>query len=514
MKSKVVKSIAIIICLAIASGGVFGVYSLAVNLGKTTLTIDTSKRFQTIEGFGASSAWVYQELGLQEDVLKNSAMEMLYGESGLRLNTFRYNVGAGGAEVDSYNDVNRGAESFFVADENFNGDYSVFADADNYDFDSRDQATLDMFERALATGNIQKIVFFANSPHYLMTKNGKTHGEVIYDNNLKEECYEAFAQYLLVIVNHLYDNIVRKYDKNNDIEILISPVNEPQWKWGGADASQEGCHFDPKPLAKFYDVFYNNLKAFNNAHGKRFVMDIFESGNYKLILSEGTKFNEYMREFEKYGFFEDVTHISLHSYGANSSVFYKETFADYMSKFYPNISISMSEYCTMEEGVDESINMGLRCGKVMMRDLTMLNVTDWSYWLSVAKGGYEDGLVYWTQNGDGITNLDVTKRYYVFGHFSRYIPKGSVRVSSKYSDVLAINGVECAAFKNPDDSITIVILNDSDNSRRIALKGLKGYSCVQEITTGSDVKWKTREYALGDSVKVAAKSMTTLVLTR
>ena len=54
-----------------------------------------------MQRFGASSAWVYQELGLsQDDNLKNTAMEMLYGDTGLELNTFRYNVGAGGVEVD------------------------------------------------------------------------------------------------------------------------------------------------------------------------------------------------------------------------------------------------------------------------------------------------------------------------------------------------------------------------------------------------------------------------------
>ena len=53
---------------------------------------------------------------------------MLYGESGLALSNFRYNIGAGGAESGGYKDTLRGAQSFFMADR-FNGDYSVFADA-------------------------------------------------------------------------------------------------------------------------------------------------------------------------------------------------------------------------------------------------------------------------------------------------------------------------------------------------------------------------------------------------
>lgn len=511
MKKKIFRITASVVIVILALAFIFGIYALTVTFSTTAITLDASKRFQTMQGFGASSAWIYQDLGAQEDVnLKNTAMEMLYGDSGLALNTFRYNIGAGGVEVDNYDDPLRGAESFFVAD-NFDGDYKVFADEGNYDF-TRDQASLDLFDRALATGNIERIVFFANSPHYLMTKNGKTHGEKHYDNNLKEECYEAFSQYLLVIVEHIYKNYVRRFNRN--IEILISPVNEPQWKWGGEDATQEGCHFDPKPLAKFYDTFYGALKEFNKSHDTNFKMDIFESGNYKMILSTRTKFNEYMTEFEKYDFFQDITHISLHSYGANESVFYREIFADYMAKYYPNISISMSEYCTLEWGVDESIDMGLSCGKVIMRDVAILGATDWSHWLSIAKGDYEDGLVYWTKSDRGISSLDVTKRYYVMGHFSKYIDRGSVRISSNYSDFLGINGVECAAFKNPDDSITVVVLNDSAKSHRIVLNGVSGYSSVKEVLTDSDVNWQIREYDFGGDIKVPANSISTFVLTR
>ncbi|MDE6758985.1 MAG: hypothetical protein K2J89_06925 [Clostridia bacterium] len=503
------KVFAIILCIAIFVAAAFGVYTLAVNFGATSITLDTSKKYQTMNGFGASSAWIYQELGKLEDgEFKDLAVEMLYGDSGLALNTFRYNVGAGGVESDNYEDALRGAESFFVA-EKFSGDYSVFADPANYDF-TRDKATVDMFERALATGNIKQIVFFANSPHYLMTKNNKTHGENEYDNNLKEECYGAFSDYMLVIVDHLYKEIVGKY--GNDIKIFISPVNEPQWKWGGEGATQEGCHYDPKVLAKFYDVFYTKLKDFNAVNSTDYVMDIFESGNYKMILSNRTNFNEYMTEFEKYDYFNDLTHISVHSYGADTSKYYRRNFANYMSEYYPQISVSMSEYCTLEWGVDPSIDMGLHCGKVIMRDLAILNATDWQHWLSIARGGYEDGLVYWLVDEDNVSSLDVTKRYYVLGQFSKYVGEGSVRIKSSYSDFMQMNGVECVAFENLDGSITLIVLNDSDKTKNIKIKG--GYSHVKEIVTNADENWKISEYENDGTFSVSAKSVTTYVFTK
>ena len=518
MKKKT--AVIIILCIAIFVAAAFGVYALAVNFGTTTITLDTSKTYQTMNGFGASSAWIYQDLGARgEENIKETAMEMLYGDSGLGLNTFRYNVGAGGVEVDNYEDPLRGAESFFVK-ENFDGDYSAFADPSNYNFDEKDVAVQEMFARALAMGNIKQIVFFANSPHYFMTKNNKTHGENEYVNNLKEECYEAFSDYMLVIVNEL----CKKYNIGDDVKILISPVNEPQWKWGDnvaeeSFATQEGCHYDPKELAKFYDVFYKKLKDFNQTNSTDYIMDIFESGNYKMILTSRTKFNEYMTEFEKYDYFKDITHISVHSYGAVTSKFVRSQFAEYMTKYYPQISVSMSEYCTLEWGhedtligIDTTMDMGFKCGKVMMRDITMLNVTDWSWWLSIARGGYEDGLIYWLEDENGTQSLDMTKRYYVFGQFSKYVQQGSVRIKSAYSDTLQMNGVECAAFENPDGSIALIVLNDSNKARNIKIKG--GYANVKEIVTNEDENWKISEYENNGALQISANSVTTFVFTK
>ena len=123
-----------LLIVVLVVGAALGIYSLAVIYGTTTITLDESKTYQTMEGFGASSAWTYQALGaIEDEEVKEQAMEMLYGDSGLKLDTFRYNIGGGGTEVSGYPDPLRGAQSYFVA-ENFTGDYSVFKEADNYDF--------------------------------------------------------------------------------------------------------------------------------------------------------------------------------------------------------------------------------------------------------------------------------------------------------------------------------------------------------------------------------------------
>jgi len=497
-----------LLIMSVIFGVTVGVYALIVNFDTTTITLDTSKTYQTVEGFGASSAWTYQAFGkLEDDKLKEETMEMLYGDSGLELNTFRYNIGGGGAEFDYYEDPLRGAESFFIADrfDPISKDYSVFSDVNNYDF-SRDAGVRELFETALAKGNIEQVVFFVNSPHYLMTKSGKTHGAKENDNNLKEECYGAFSEYVLVITNYLYENIICKYDEK--IKVLISPVNEPQWKWGGEGATQEGCHYDPKALAKFYDVFYKTLCKYNALYGTFFQMDVFESGNYKMLES-ATKFKSYINEFSKYKWFNTIGTLSVHSYGTDLEELPRVLLKNYLDRNLKAMKVSVSEYCVMQGGVDKGIDMGLYSAKVISRDLTHINAVSWNYWLSLSKYDYEDGLLYWTEN-DGVDAVSATKRYYAMGHFSKFIEPGSVRIGAKYSDTFSFNGVECSAFRKTDGSLAVVVINDSKRAHKIKIDGaLKN---VKEIRTDAAGNWKTTVYEYADKVTVPAKSITTYIL--
>ncbi len=35
----------------------------------------------------------------------------------------------------------------------------------------------------------------------------------------------------------------------------ISPINEPQWKWGGASVWQEGCHYECEEVLEVFHLF-------------------------------------------------------------------------------------------------------------------------------------------------------------------------------------------------------------------------------------------------------------------
>ncbi len=491
------------------------IYSIAA-YAPLRVNVDLDAERQTVEGFGASSAWIYQELGAEQyadDAAK--AIEMLYGDSGLQLNIFRYNLGGGSADaaldnVWPYNngwiDWGRRAESFFIA-ENYS-EPSDFSDPANYDFDNRDVEVQRLFAAALDKGNIDKVVFFANSPHYLMTKSGVCTGKNEYDNNLKEEFYEEYSDYLLISVNGL----ATKYGlQDKGIEIWISPANEPQWKWGGEGSSQEGCHYDPEVLAAFYDVFWNKLQAYNAANGTDFRLDAFESGSYEFSIIKDD-IRDYLEAMSKYDYFDELGEISVHAYHAEDSKRIRNEFASYMEKNFPDLAVTSTEYCELQSGEFDTIESGMLLAKVVLYDLTMIDATEWSWWLSVAKGGYNDGLVYWDGSGEREQSIWVLKRYYTFGQITRFVDDGDVRVDSPISDLTGWSGVDIGVFKKPDGRVVAVVINDG-SAKDLTINGMDKFvgTQVQVTTTTQQENWKESTATFNGVLSLEEDSVTTFV---
>lgn len=284
-------------------------------------------------------------------------------------------------------------------------------------------------------------------------------------------------------------------------------MNEPQWDWGGEGSIQQGCHFDYKELAKFYDVFYKKMNSFNSQNGTSFVMDIFESGSYDTGKKKA-QLKNYLQEFAKYDYFDELEEISVHSYGAEDSNAIRIKFQNYLKRQGINKKISMSEYCVMQHGVDTSVDMGLYCSKVLLKDLIYNNASEWSWWLGLAYGGYEDGLVYLDKQTNEIT---LTYRYYMFKNIMSFIDAGDTRVKANFSDYFGWSGIDTVAFKKPDGRLVIVVLNDSNKDKTLTFSNLSGYSSTKIVTTSEQGKLVESEQGFSNALKSPAKSVTTFV---
>ncbi len=541
MKKSIKVLLIILLCVILSAGIFFSGYALFGLAGGLRLTVNTSKSFQTIEGFGASAAWWYQIMGaydgINADEFRNNVINLVYGDDGLGINYFRYNIGGGSWElfrnnVGDYTSYNNGkgrrrdalTESFFKS-ECFTGDYSVFSDPNNYTIVedencNHDKYTQLMLKLALNTGNINKLVAFCNSPHYLLTKSGYCIGSEEYQNNLKEECFLAFSDYAIISTYKLYEGIIKDYNISTD-QIQISPVNEPQYSWSIYSTDQEGCHYSPQYLAKFYQVFYERLKHWNSLWNTSFKMDIFESGNYENHINEEDYQNiwRYLKEFKNYEFWNSIDEVSLHSYGVDYKNAKKRYFNTKLkAKGYNNFpKIAISEYCDMIWGRDLSIDMALRDSRVINGDLSIMNAVSWSWWLSISAEDYNSSLVYYDviENNQETTVDDeyvitIPKRYYAFKHYSAFIKPGDTRVKISSSDPFNLLNIYSSAYLKKDGSLVVVITNGG-KSRDININGLK-YNSMTTYTTTADEDWSVKTESFKNKITLPGYSIITIIL--
>ena len=184
------------------------------------ITIDPSARHQTMEFFGAADAWSGNFVGKYwaperkaeiADWLFSQEVDASGNPVGIGLNIWRVNLGAGTLEqpdADIY-PYQRRAESYKTVD------------GKSYDWGKC--AGHEYFMQAAKDRGCNQFILFSNSPLVQYTKNGK--GYVPTDNasNLKEDCYDDYADYLVDVTEHLMD-------KGFNIP-YISPINEPQGDW-------------------------------------------------------------------------------------------------------------------------------------------------------------------------------------------------------------------------------------------------------------------------------------------
>ena len=132
---------------------------------------------QEIDGFGASGAWWAQIVGGWEESKRREIVGLLFGEDGIALSIYRYNVGAGSEE--EIGDPWRRAQTFETA-------------KGQYDW-NRDRNAMRILRQACAAG-VENVVLFANSPPLRMTKSGDAWaGRGADKSNLREDMYEEFA---------------------------------------------------------------------------------------------------------------------------------------------------------------------------------------------------------------------------------------------------------------------------------------------------------------------------------
>lgn len=422
---------------------------------------------QIIKGYGASACWWSQNVSQEET--RKEISSLLYGNDGLGLNIYRYNIGAGWDENNCrVSNPWRRCESFYIFNDENEDDFEG-----TYDF-GKDKNAYEFLKQSLKENNIDTVILFANSPHYSFTSSGQASGSLLHHTcNLPYSNYEKYADYFLDITQHFIDDGIPV--------TYISPINEPQWKWGGRDVWQEGCHYEPQEVAKVFHIFAEKLEERNM--GNIFLYGP-ESGEIGGLTGEYLKLFKADKLIMKH-----LGVFALHSYHADNDIDIRREFYKKTVSRNERIRFDMSEWCELPCVHDtNSIEGALITARIIGRDLCDMGAESWTAWVAVNQicderdgNDYSDGLL---SAANGFSYYKICKRYYALKHFTEFAPKGThVLGESTYE-----NGVSVFLFETVYGYKTLIAVNESGENE-IEIEGDFAFADIAVTDSVNDYKY-------------------------
>lgn len=427
------------------------------------------------EGWGTSLCWWANRVGYDE-TLTAKAAELFYGDTGLDMNIGRYNVGGGDLVGDRSDEalagVNEAVLDRFLhpahitrTDSAVPG-YAVdvtpivvtddkpltwyeenFARADaecgyawNYDWEADASQMAVLKAAADASGEDFIAEAFSNSPPYFMTLSGCSSGARSgVQDNLRADSYNAFAAYMADVIEHWNEEGVITFQS-------VSPMNEPYTDyWSSNSNKQEGCHFNQGKSQS------NILVALNKELEAKGI-DIILSGTDETSIDVAiTSYNKLTDEAQK-----AISRIDTHTYSGGG----REILSALARQEGKNLWMSEVDGSFVAGSKAGEMGAALGFAKRVMKDLNEMKASAWIMWNAIdmhvdssapdsSAVDYADwesfnskakfGGGFW---GIAVADHDakeiaLTKKYYAYGQFSRYIRPGYTLIGSDNDDVLA-----------------------------------------------------------------------------
>ena len=421
------------------------------------------------EGWGTSLCWWANRLGYNETLTAKSADLFFDAQKGLGLNIMRYNVGGG--DDPTHHHITRtdsDVPGWMYLDANGERKYDYTADA----------RQLNVVKAAMkAAGQDAYLEIFSNSPPYFMTVSGCSTGNFkAEENNIKEDEYDDFAEYMAHVANYMTRDMKLKVRS-------VSPMNEPNTNyWPAMNYKQEGCHIDAGEAQSKLLVL--TKEALDRYGLKDIVLTTSDETNPGKQIEEIKTLTPDARAV--------INRISVHTYGTNSIREMGQLAKD------ENINLWMSEVDgngTAGQNAGE-MAAGLWLAEKIISDIEALEPSAWVLWqvidTHISKEGYKgrrDGGPLRTRGGywgTACANHDtgeilLTQKYYAFGQFSRYIRPGSTLILCPTD---RRSGTKVLAAKEKK-SLTLVCTNTTSEPKDIEIntEGLKLKGKVRQIRT-------------------------------
>ncbi|MDQ6422568.1 S-layer homology domain-containing protein [Paenibacillus sp. LHD-117] len=459
-------------------------------LAATSIQLDPGYMHKAWEGWGTSLAWFGNVTGGYEDAAREALADALYSDEGLNYNIVRYNIGGG--ENPEYDTMRQGGRMPGFAPNP--ADSEALAPSD---FDWSQDANQRWWLEAAIERGADILEAFSNSAPYYMTVSGSTTGHrESWKDNLREDQYNNFANYLAEVVKHFQDEGIQFRS--------LSPVNEPSTNYWGFGGGQEGSHWDPASQAKM-------INAARGALNERGLQDVRISAMDESVIDTFvTNWNSY-DEVTK----ANVGQMNTHTYGGWQRHLVRDQ-AKAAGK-----TLWMSEVDLGPSGVahnHDDFEPALALAERIMTDITWLEPQAWVIWQAIEsevnmqpqKENMNWGLIH--ANFDNPEEWYLTKKYYAMAQFSKFIPQGSRFIGDDNDNTLAAyddaNGKIYVVYRNPETSAQSISLNLSQFDAVNGVATPYVSSAIENVVqkNGIPVAGKTLNATVG------AKSITTFVI--
>ena len=435
------------------------------NIVKISMENASTTNNGIFQGWGTSLCWWAHRVGYSPVLTRKSA-KLFFGDEGLDLNIMRYNIGGG--DNPTHKHVKR-------TDSMIPGWLIYNMDGDSYTYDyNADSNQLNVLKACYnESGEDAFVEVFSNSPPYFMCKSGcSSGGKNPNENNLRNDCYDAFARYLAEVTEYI----------NNTLNIRvssISPMNEPDTDfWHYMSEKQEGCHFDPGDSQN--EIIIKTSREIH-ARGLRHV---------DVVASDETSTDKALNSYKLYSQEAKnvIDRISTHTYNTKKI----NSLGKLMRAENRNLWMSETDWSSVSSKKAGEMGAGLWFAQKIISDINALSPSAWVMWLTIDRHISKDGYMgnkdtgapdtkggYW-----GIAFADhdkqdviLTKKYYCFGQFSRFIRPGDTIIHTSKTTLGAIS--------KDKNTLTLVAVNKNSRDKELTIdvSDFKQHGIIKAVRT-------------------------------
>ncbi|HEV8364628.1 MAG TPA: glycoside hydrolase family 30 beta sandwich domain-containing protein [Gemmatimonadaceae bacterium] len=393
-----------------------------------TIDVDTTRRYQTIVGFGAAlsdaSAWLIQHK--LTPAKRDSLLQELFGpEPGIGFSFVRVDMGSSDFSLRhySYDDVAAGAFDSTLAN------FSIAPD---------NEETLPILKRALTIN--PRLTLMASpwsAPAWM-----KTSGSLI-KGSLRPEAYPLYAEY--------FRKFIEAYAAEGVPIHLISLQNEPHFE----PDNYPGMRLKPADRAQLVREHFGPL--FERSGIKTQILDWdhnWDEPNSPLEVLADSGARRYLAGVAWHCYGGDVSAQSVvhDKYPEKDAYFTECSGGEWAPKFADNLVWNVR---TLIIGATRNWARG-----VLM----------WNLALDEKHGPHTGGCA----DCRGVVTINSTdgsivrnEEYYAFAHASRFVRPGAQRIWSSSG----VEGTESVAFQNADDgSIALIVVNTNAQEKAFAVR--------------------------------------------